>query len=184
MNHVVQNLTNDIILVLLHGPLHTRRIAEDLGRNHATVLRKLQDLVDDNILDFTFEGKNKVYFLKKTLESRNAAIGAELYRQSRSIAEYPLLRGIIRDVLNISEVRLALIFGSYAKGNAHERSDIDLFMETQDRDLRKSLEKKYSSLNVKTGPFDRDNPLVREIISDHIIVKGVEEYFEKIEFFT
>lgn len=184
MNHVVQNLTNDIILILLRSPLHTRGIAEMLGRSHATVIRRLQDMVGENILDFTLEGKNKVYFLKKSIEGRNAAITAELYRQSRLVADYPLFRGIIRVVLDLQEVQLALIFGSYAKGTAHERSDIDLFIETEDRILKKRLEDQYMALSVKIGPFDMGNPLIREIMKDHIIVKGVEDYFEKTKFFT
>jgi predicted nucleotidyltransferase len=184
MNHVVQNLTNDIILTLLRGPLHTRGIADTLKRSHATVIRKLQDLVKDNILDFTFEGKNKVYFVKKSVEGRNAAIAAEVAKQSRSLADYPILRGIIRTVLDQQEIQFALIFGSYAKGTAHDRSDIDLFVESEDRAIKKRLEGLHPSLTVKIGVFDRENPLVREIMKDHIIIKGVEVYFEKISFFT
>lgn len=184
MNHVVQNLTNDIVLTLLRGPLHTRGIAEALERSHATVLRKLKEMVKDNILDFTIEGKNKVYVIKKSIEGRNAAITAEIAKQSRSIADYPLLRAVIRTVLDLPEVQFALIFGSYAKGTAHEKSDIDLFIESEDRVVKKKLEGFHPSLSVKTGVFDKDNPLVREIMKDHIIVKGVEAYFEKISFFT
>ncbi len=184
MNHVVQNLTNDIILILLRGPLHTRGIADTLERSHATVIRRLQEMVRDNIVDFSIEGKNKVYFLKKSLEGRNAAMAAEIYKQSRSIADYPLLRGVVRKVVDLPEIHLALIFGSYAKGTAHDRSDIDLFIESEDRTLKKRLEGQYSALSVKIGIFDHENPLVREIIRDHIIIKGVEAYFEKTSFFT
>ncbi|KUG15737.1 hypothetical protein ASZ90_014604 [hydrocarbon metagenome] len=184
MNHVVQNLTNDIILILLRGPLHTRGIADALERSHATVIRRLQEMVRDNILDFSIEGKNKVYFLKKSLEGRNAAMVAEIYKQSRSLADYPLLRGVVREVVDLPEIHLALIFGSYAKGTAHDRSDIDLFIESEDRSLKKRLEGQYSVLSVKIGIFDRENPLVREIIRDHIILKGLEVYFEKTSFFT
>jgi predicted nucleotidyltransferase len=184
MNHVVQNLTNEIILILLRGPLHTRGIADLLGRSHATVIRRLQAMVGDNILDFTVEGKNKVYYLKKSIEGRNAAITAELYKLSRLVEEYPVFRGIIRAVLDMQEIRLALIFGSYAKGTAHEGSDIDLYIETEDRTLKKKLEDQYSTLSVKTGPFTMENPLIREIAKDHVIIRGLEEYFEKTPFFT
>ena len=184
MNHVVQNLTSEIILVLLRGPLHTRGIADTLEKSHATVIRRLQEMMKDNILDFTIEGKNKVYFLMKSLEGRNAAITAEIYKQSQYVAEYPLLRGVVRGVLDLQEVHLALIFGSYAKGTAHDRSDIDLFIESEDLTLKKRLEGQHPSLSVKIGAFDRENPLVREIIKDHIILKGVEAYFEKTSFFT
>ena len=184
MNHVVQNLTNEIILVLLRGPLHTRGIADTIGRNHTTIIRKLQDLVSENILDSKTEGKNKVYFLKKSLEARNAVLTAELYRQSQAVEQYPLLRGIIRTVLDLPGVHLALIFGSYAKGTADRESDIDIFLETEDRDLKKTLEGKFSLLSVKLGSFDPGNPLIREIIKDHILIKGLEEYLEKTAFFT
>ena len=109
---------------------------------------------------------------------------AEMYKQSRSLADYPLLRGVVREVVDLPEIHLALIFGSYAKGTAHDRSDIDLFIESEDRSLKKRLEGQYSVLSVKIGIFDRENPLVREIIRDHIILKGLEVYFEKTSFFT
>jgi predicted nucleotidyltransferase len=184
MNHVVQNLTNDIIIILLHGPLHTRGIAETLGRSHATIMRRLQEMVGENSIDFTIEGKNKVYFLKKSLEGRNAVMTAEIYRQSRLIADYPQFRGIIRAVLDLQEIRLALLFGSYAKGVAHERSDIDLFIETENRTLKKTLEDQFSALSVKIGIFTMENPLMKEMMKDHIIIRGVEDYLEKTKFFT
>ena len=45
------------------------------------------------------------------------------------------------------------------------------------------MEKGHSKLSVKTGIFDMDSPLVREIVKEHIIVKGVEDYVERIHFF-
>jgi predicted nucleotidyltransferase len=184
MFHVEQILTDEIILLLLRGPLHPRGIAESLGTNHATVLRRLAVLVGNNVLDYTIEGKNKIYFLKKTIEARNYAITAELYKQSRAITTHPLLRGVVKAVLDVSDIRLALIFGSYAKGTPHQDSDIDLFIETAQREIKINFQKQFSILNVKTGQFDIGNSLIREIISDHIIVKGVEEYFEKVRIFT
>ena len=74
MNHVEQNLTNDIIALLIEEDLHTRAIADQLSRNHATVLRKLRDLTKDNIVYFRMQGKNKIFRLKKTIEGRNAAM--------------------------------------------------------------------------------------------------------------
>ena len=183
MFHVEQILTNEIVLLLLRGPLHPRGIADALQVNHVTVIRKLSLLMGDNVVDFTTEGKNKVYFLKKSIEARNYAIMAELYKQSRAITTYPVLRGIIHAVLETPDVHLALLFGSYAKGTAHNKSDIDLFIETRDPNVKKDLEKRHSMLSVKTGEFNIENPLIREIIKDHIIVRGMEDYYEKTRFF-
>lgn len=52
MNHVVQNLTNDIVLILLRGPLHTRGIADALERSHATVIRRLEETPVEYLTSF------------------------------------------------------------------------------------------------------------------------------------
>ncbi len=183
MNHVEQNLTNEIVSLLQKEDLHTRAIAERLESNHATVLRKLRDLTQDNIIDSRREGKNKVYTLKRSIEGRNAAIIAEMYRQSLVISRYPVLRGIIRAVQEIPEIPLALLYGSYAKGLPTKGSDIDVFIETRDPSFKKQLQKRHSALSVKIGDFDTKNLLIHEIIRDHIIIKGVEAYLDKTGFF-
>ncbi len=151
MNHVEQNLTNEIVALLLKEALHTRAIAEQLSSNHATVLRRLRVLTEDNIVDSRMEGKNKVYTLKRTLEGRNAVMIAEIYKQSSVVSMYPVLRGIFQFVQEMPEIPLAILYGSYAKGLATKDSDIDIY-ETTD-----SQKKKHSNCglkcSVKIGPF-------------------------------
>jgi tRNA nucleotidyltransferase (CCA-adding enzyme) len=183
MNHVEQNLTNEIVALLLKEDLHTRAIAERLRSNHATVLRKLRDLTEDNIVDFRAEGKNKVYTIKKSLEGRNAAMIAEVYKQSLVVSRYPVLRGIVRAVQDMPDIPLALLYGSYAKGLATKGSDIDIFVETPDSRIKKQLEQRNSLMSVKIGSFDTNDLLVREIVKDHVILRGVEVYFDKTGFY-
>jgi predicted nucleotidyltransferase len=77
------------------------------------------------------------------------------------------------------EISLALLFGSYAKGLAAKESDIDIYVETPDSKVRRQLEQKHSSLSVKIGKFDTGSMVIREIMKDHVIIKGVEIYFDK-----
>jgi predicted nucleotidyltransferase len=179
MNHVEQNLTNEIVATLLREDLHPRAIADRLATNHVTVLRKLRDLEQVNVVDFRTEGKNKTYTIKRSIEGRSAAMIAELYRQSMVISRYPVLRGIFQAVYEMPDISLAILFGSYAKGLATKESDIDIFLETIDPDRKKQLEQKHSLLSVKTGRFDMDDLLIREIMKDHVIIRGVELYFER-----
>jgi predicted nucleotidyltransferase len=183
MNHVEQNLINEIVALLIKEDLHTRAIADQLKSNHATVLRKLRDLTEDNIVDFRMEGKNKVFNLKRTIEGRNAAMITEIYKQSLIIYRFPVLRGIFQAILEMPEIPLALLYGSYAKGLATKGSDIDIFIETTDSGKKKQLEQRHSSLSVKIGMFDPKDLLIREIIKDHIIIRGGEVYFDKTGFF-
>ena len=181
MFHVEQNLTNEIIAVLMQTDLHARAIAEKLKTNHMTVARNLRNLVHENVADYRTEGKNNVYFLKNSIEARNAVMIAEIYKQSRIISRYPVLRGIFKSVRELPDARLAVLFGSYAKGLATKTSDIDIYIETLDADVKIQLEQRHSSLSVKIGTFDPSSPLIREIIKDHVIIRGVEEYFDKTE---
>jgi len=183
MFHVEQNLTNEIVAVLLQTDLHLRGIAEKLHTNHMTIARKLHNLVDENSADYRTEGKNTVYFLKKSIEGRNAAMIAELYKQSRIVSTYPVLRGIFQAVQEMPDIPLALLYGSYAKGLPTKDSDIDIYIETLNSTLKKQLEQRHSLLSVKIGEFDPKSLLIREIIKDHVIIKGVEVYFDKTGFF-
>jgi predicted nucleotidyltransferase len=180
---VFQNLTNEIILLLEKEDLHARALADLLVANHITIGRKLMDLRKDNIVDFRIKGKNKVFFLKRSMEGRNAAMIAEIYRQSRILSRYPILRGIFRKIQEMPNFTLSLLFGSYAKELAKTDSDIDIFIETMDNNVKKQVEKYHSALSVKIGPFDRNSPLIREIMKDHVIIKGFEAYFDKTGFF-
>ena len=181
--HMVKNITNEIILLLSGNNLHVRALAKQLNTNHVTILNKLETLMEENVIDFKQKGKNKVYYLKKTLEARNCIIMAELYKMNKILKMYPRLRKIIEDILKNPKIELAILFGSHAKGLAHEDSDIDVFVETKSRILKRNLENSDSRLSVKIGTFNRSNPLIREIEKNHIIIKGVEIYHEKTKSF-
>ncbi len=178
-----QLLSNEIVDLLLKGDLHPRAIAGRLGTNHMTVIRTLNRLEGENVVDFHPAGRNKIYFLKRTLEGRNAAMTAEYYKLSRVVGRYPALRRIVLAVQGNHEVPLAVLFGSHAKGTAKPGSDIDLFLETRDREVRKDFEALDTRLSVKIGEFEVSNHLVREIVKDHVILKGVEQFYERTGFF-
>jgi len=177
--HMVKNITNEIVLLLSGNNLHTRALAKELNTNHVTVINKLESLMEENVVDFKQEGKNKVYFLKKSVEARNYVIMAELYKLNKVIRIYPALRKIIEAIKRHSKIKLAILFGSYAKGIAKRDSDIDIFIETRDRNLKKELQLLNSKLSVKIGNYNRTNLLIREIEKNHVIIKGVEMYYEK-----
>ncbi len=177
--HMVKNITNEIVLLLSGNNLHTRALAKELNTNHVTVINKLGSLMEENVVDFKQKGKNKVYFLKKSVEARNYVIMAELYKLNNVIRIYPTLRKIIEAIKRHSKITLAILFGSYAKGIAKRDSDIDIFIETRDRNLKKELQLLNSKLSVKIGNYNRANLLIKEIEKNHVIIKGVELYYEK-----
>ena len=182
MFHVEQNIEYDIILHLMESDSHPRRIAKDLNVPHTTIIRKLINIDEINVVDFREEGRNKVYFLEGTLEARSFIISAEVYRSMRTIELYPRLRSLFSAIIRNEEIRLAILFGSYARWAPTYKSDIDIFIETKDRNIRSDIEKLHSRASVKIGDFDRSLDLVREIEKNHVIIKGFEAYVGKTRF--
>ncbi len=173
----------EIVQLLLQVKSHVRGIAKKLGTNHMLVSRKVKELAQSNVVDFLWEGKNKSYFLKKTAEAREHTFMAENYRLLRVLDNYPGLRSIIEKIQKDKRIRLALLFGSHAKFTATRESDIDIYIETKDRNLRKEFQLLDSRLSIKIGKYDRQSPLIKEIEKSHVVIKGVEEFYEKNNFF-
>ena len=179
-----QNLFFEVVDSLLEGGTHPRLLAKKLGVNHMTVNRRFKDLLDANVVDYTEAGKNKTYFLKKNIEARAYVFMAENYKLIKEVDEHPRLRRIFERIQNEKSIQLAILFGSYAKGLEKEISDIDIYIETKNRKIKEELESLNENLSIKIGEFNRDSLLTKEIEKNHVIIKGVENYYEKTEFFN
>jgi len=180
--HMVQNMDNlefEIINVLLRSENHVRGIAKNLGKSHSTILRKLNNLKKENVLDYKIEGKNKIFFLKNNIISKNYIQKAELQKLSTLLRAHPELGLFFEEILKKTDEKLIILFGSYAKGLAKKDSDIDIYIETKNRNTKKIVEDIHSKINVKIGLFDTKSPLIKEIIKDHIIIRGIEVFYDK-----
>ena len=134
------------------------------------------------IIDYNEKGKNKVYFLKKNMLALKFVINAENYKYIKTVEKYPQLLSVFQDLSTKSEDCMVILFGSYAKGIPRQDSDIDIYINTEKTGLKKKLKQINDSLSIKTGRFSTDDLLIQEIIKNHVIIKGAEEYYEKIKF--
>jgi predicted nucleotidyltransferase len=186
MVHMAQKWNNiefEIVLLLIRERNHVRSIANILGEANSSISRKLNKLAAENIIDYRSEGKNKVFFVKNNIQAKNYVFSAEKYKFGKLIREYPKLGIIIDGILKKCNERLIILFGSYANFTAGKSSDIDIFVETDSRKVKEDIEKMNSRINVKTGPLDKDSLLVKEIIKNHVILRGEDDFYEKIKFF-
>lgn len=179
----LENLDSEIVLLLLKGRMHLRGIAKQLSRSHSTVLRRLAMLQRENALDYRTEGRNKVFFIKKNMQARNYALAAERYKFIKLLRKYPELSIIIGDVLKSVKESLVVLFGSYAKFSAKKDSDIDIYIETRKREVKEIAEKANSRISVKISTFYLESALIREIVKDHVILRGGDEFYEKTKLF-
>lgn len=169
-----------IVLELIKKNNHIRGLAKALNTNQTTIARKMQELEQQNIADYIYEGKNKVYFLKNNLETKEYKKIIEHHKLLEIIKKQPRLRNIIETVQSNQEIKLAILFGSYAKNTQQESSDIDIYVETKNKQIKKQIELQDSKINVKIGDFNKKSLLTKEIIKNHIILKGVDRYYELI----
>jgi len=177
------NLDLEIILLLLRDENHLRNIARTLKVPHSTILRKLKKLTEEKILDYKREGKNKVFFIKKNLQAKNYVLNAERYKLIKLLKKYPQLNIIIEDILRKTDEKMIILFGSYAKFTAKRDSDIDIYIETKEKKVKEKIESLYSKIKVKIGSFELNSLLIKEIIKNHVILKGEEQFYEKTKFF-
>ena len=172
-----------IIELLLKKHNHIRGLARDLKTNQTTISRKIKELEKENIVDYVQEGSNKVYHLKKSIEAKQYVLIIEHHKLNQIIKKYPLLRNIIQKIQQHPKIQLALLFGSYAKKIAHEESDIDIYIETTNNELKKEIESLNTKLSIKIGKYNKNSILIKEIEKNHAVIKGTEKYYEKNKFF-
>ena len=173
------NLELDIIELLLRADNHVRGIAKKLGESHSTILRKLNNLQKENVIDSRKEGKNKIFFFKKNLVAKTYILQAEVHKLTKLLRQNPELSIIFEEIVKKTDEKLIVLFGSYAKGLAKKDSDIDIYIETKSRSVKKIVEEIHSKINVKMGTFDIKSPLIKEIIKDHVILRGIEVFYDK-----
>ena len=173
----------EIIKELLNNENYIRGLAKKLNTSHMNISRKLRELYKENVVDYKELGKNKVYFLKKTIEAKNYVFSAENYKLNKILKKYPYLRGIIEKIQKDKRINLALLFGSYAKEIAKQDSDIDIYIDTSNKKIKEEISLINSRLSIKIGKYNKDNLLIKEIEKNHVIIKGVEQYYERNKFF-
>ena len=153
---------------------HVREIARQIKSNQMTVSRKLKLLQKENIIDYMEEGRNKYYFRKKSIESQLFEKQTEIAKATKFVKDNPQFRSLIEEILHNKEISFAVIFGSYAKNSSGKLSDLDVFCENISQNVKKELELLNAKVSIKTGQFNSESALGKEIAKKYIILKGVD----------
>ena len=183
MTEIKVNYLHELILILIKKEMHGRQIAKELRTSLARVQAILTELRKANALDYKIRGKNHVYFFKKNMVSRSFVLNAENYKLAKILSRHNWLEPIFQDLIKKRGIRMIILFGSYAKGTEKKGSDIDLYVQTTNQKTKREIQNVSDLISVKTGRFNTDDLLIKEIIKNHTIIKGAEEYYEKIKFF-
>lgn len=176
MQYMLQKRNDlEIIEIIRKQPTHIRLISSQLSLIPSTVMRILKKLEKERVVDYRREGKNKIYYLKNTLEAKTYLFMTEHYKYLK-IIQNPLLRRVITKLKEQTNNELIILFGSYAKNKETKHSDIDIYVES-DKKIRDLPE----NVQIKRGKLDKNNLLVKEIVKEHVIIQNVERFYKAIE---
>jgi len=139
-------LTPKVILILktmakdLAKWYYTRELAELSKVGLGTVSSELRKLAKDGMLEYKTEGQEKYYKLNLTdPKTRKMCELFETERREKFFEENRRLAWILEDFTKkasdfVPEVQSVILFGSVARGEATQRSDIDVLVIVPDCD--------------------------------------------------
>lgn len=163
--------------------LHVREMARMMGMNRQTTSETLKKMEDERILDSEISGRNKLYFINKS--NQKAKILVENAENRKKFDICARKREIARLVEYIDTPAIVLLFGSYAKENERESSDIDLLVIGRKMDFKKfekETRREVQTFEVSEREFlDRlakKDHLVIEAIRDHVCLKNTERFID------
>lgn len=123
--------------------------------------------------DESKEGTPKYRFLLQELDR------ISLLDESHGVLSIGEIKQICADVFALYQVEFCYLFGSYAKGKASEKSDVDLLVSTETTGLaffemterlRESLHKKVDLLDLKQ--LSNNEHLLREVLKEGVKIYG------------
>lgn len=180
MTQIKVNYEYEVLLSLLKKEMHGRELAKELKTSLTRIQSILNGLRQQNALDYKAEGRNHTYFIKRNIVAKTYVLNAENYKLAKLLRKYTFLEPLFEDITKKCSSGLIILFGSYAKNIPKPESDIDIYIETEEQSIKRQIEEINSKLSVKIGRFSKDSLLIKEIIKNHVMLKGAERFYEQI----
>lgn len=167
--------------------LHLREIARAAKVDVKAIQLQLKKLEKINVLSSILKGRNKEYSLNLSNSiTKYYMILAETFASVNYLGRNFLIKKLVSETGNQMDGTIVL-FGSFAKGEETEESDIDIFVLTEKKLNRSAFieagnligrEISVKSTNKKRflKGLDDGDPLIREVASKHIVLRGIDDF--------
>lgn len=180
-----RNKTLDIISLYsgnYKSEFYLRQISKISKISLKTCQNVLAELEDLRVLKTRVEGKNKYFSLNfDNIQTKSYLLQMEIYKTNLFIEKYPLFNSFLKE---ISSRQPIIIFGSFAKMEAKEDSDIDLLI-VEDKETFLPfhvLPYKIHKITLKDNHFlqslNEKEPLLEEIKMNHVILNNHSFYVD------
>ena len=174
--------------------IYGRELIKKVSISQKNIALTLGELEEQGILSSKKNGSLKYYYLnKQNPNTRKYLILAEIWKSIRFFEKNSKINHLFEKIEKSNNI--FCIFGSYAKGLEKRDSDLDVFIignvnvnvNVNDREIKKIADTYNINLSIKKGKksdfiemLKKSNPLMNEILENHIIISGYEEFVEGV----
>ncbi len=165
--------------------IYGRELIGKVSMSQKGIALALKELEEQSILKSKKKGSMKFYSLNLNYQHVKEIISiTETMRKIRFLSKNRKIAHIFKD-----DSRIVGIFGSYAKKTHKPESDIDVFIVGKKQKQDYNTKGKAFDLNISIKYFtqgefkhllNEKNNLLKEIVKNHIIVFGIEEFINTI----
>jgi len=180
-------LHNNILMEFLDDyakSVYGRQLVNKIDMSQKSISLELNRLEAENLLKSKKLGNIKNFYLNiKNPIVKNLIITAEISKKNEFLKDNPFIPLIFKQ-----DSRIVGVFGSYANNSNDKESDLDVFIIGSKRKEDYNLLGESFDLNISIKYFSekdfiklmKTNPLIKEIIRNHIILFNVESFVEMI----
>ncbi|NOQ55920.1 MAG: ArsR family transcriptional regulator [Nanohaloarchaea archaeon] len=178
--------TNKILQAFLSDystKMYVREIAKTIGLNRQTVSETLKMMEKERLLNSKISGRQKTY----SLNYRNQLTKLKIINVENTMRMNTITKRTISTLMNYLDTTSTIIlFGSYAKCTERKDSDIDLLiisdkisnLERFEKETGKTIQAIYMKPEEFIDGFFRKDPLISEIVNNHICLKNTETFVD------
>ena len=156
---------------------HLREISKLSSVPLKTTSRVLEELEKENIIRSHHEGRHKYFELNlENIKTKFLIQEAEIYRTFIFFEKYPIFKSFLKEI-KLTDAAI-IVYGSFAEFTAGKDSDLDILI-ISDKKLNLPeylLPYKVHKITLsKRGflsAFESGEPLIKEIIANHIILNN------------
>jgi len=173
--------------------IHLREISRLVNSGLPNVKRFLEILEKEKVV----KKEKEANLVKFKLRDSQKTLAYLKQTNNEKFALLPVrIQSVVLDFLNEIEIKplLAIIFGSYAKGNYTKESDIDVILVFQKLENVKDIENTAKRISMRTNTkispvyleyknfeknfLDKNHDFSKEIRQKVIIINGIENYYQ------
>ena len=163
--------------------IYGRELIGKVSLSQKGIALALSSLEKEGILTSRKSGNMKFFSLNHQFARiKDSIVMAEITQKTNFLNKHQTIANLFK-----SDERIVGVFGSYAKGTQKKDSDIDIFIigekiiddyNTKAKVYDLNISIKYFSPKEFKDLLKKKNPLIREIIENHITLFNVERFIE------